>query len=84
MKTTEIKARTENDGIPNAENNTGIENHKKAAGHFQAAANSHLQAAKHHENGNHDKAAKCTVNAQGHSCLGYEAQKKDAKYHASI
>jgi len=84
MKTTQVKTRAETEDIPKAENNTGIENHKKAAEHFQAAAKNHLAAAKHHEEGHHDKAAKCTVNAHGHSCLGNEAQKKDVKYHASL
>ncbi len=66
-----------------AENNKGIENHKKAATHFAAAAKCHLDAAKHHEDGNHEKAAKCTIEAHGHACIAKEAQKEDVKHHTT-
>ena len=69
--------------IPNAENQKGIENHKKAASHFEAAAKNHLEAADHHENENHEKAARSTVEALGHSSLGNEAQKEGVKQHTS-
>lgn len=65
------------------ENKKGIDNHKKAATHFEAAAKSHLDAAKHHKNKNHEKAAKSTVEAHGHSSLGNEAQRQDVKHHTS-
>lgn len=68
---------------PKAENSKGIENHKKAAMHYKAAAKNHLDAAKHHENGEDELAAKCTVEAHGHSCLAIEAQKEDGKHHAT-
>ena len=68
--------------IPKTETKTGIEIHKQAATHFEAAAKSHLEAAKHHENGNPDKAAKSTVEAHGHASLALEAQKEDVKQHA--
>ncbi len=64
------------------EHEKGIYNHKKAAIHFAAAAKSHLNAAKHHEEGNHDQAATCTVEALGHAYLGNEAQKDDVKNHS--
>ncbi|TAE90248.1 MAG: hypothetical protein EAY81_01035 [Bacteroidetes bacterium] len=60
-----------------------MDNHKKAATHFDAAAKSHLDAAKHHENGNHEKAAKSTVEAHGHACVANEAQKEDVKHHTN-
>jgi hypothetical protein len=56
-------------------NQQGIENHKKAAEH-------HLDAAKHYEPGNHDKAANSTVKAGDQNILANEALKKDAKEHA--
>lgn len=69
--------------IPQAENQKGIDNHKKAAMHFQAAAKCHTEAAKHHESGNHEKAAQCTVEAHGHACVANEAQKEDVKHHTA-
>jgi hypothetical protein len=83
MKSSETKSKTELEAIPKAENQKGIDNHKKAASHFEAAAKSHLQAAKHHESGNHEKAAKCTVEAHGHACVANEAQKEDVKHHTA-
>ena len=41
-----------------------------------------ITAADHHEDGNHEEAAKSTVIAQGHVALANEAQKEDAKNHA--
>jgi len=81
MEHTEVKNKTALEITPNAENKKGIENHKRAATHFEAAAKSHLDAAKHHEEGNHEKASKSTVEAHGHSTLGNEAQKEDVKHH---
>jgi hypothetical protein len=63
-------------------NDKGIENHIKAASHLRAAAENHLQAAMHHEDGDHAKAAQFTVLAHGHIGLANKAQKVDAKYHA--
>lgn len=81
METKEKNSKTELQIIPKAENQKGIDNHKKAASHFEAAAKSHLEAAKHHENGNHEKAAKSTMEANGHSTLANEVQKEDVKHH---
>ncbi len=66
-----------------ADNQKSIENHKKAATHFDNASKSHLEAAKHHENGEHEKAAQSTVNAHGHNVMARKVQKKDAKLQAS-
>ncbi len=63
------------------ENQKGIDNHKKAAAHFEAAAKSHLEAAKYHESGQHEEAAKCTIEAHGHASAANEAQNEDAKHH---
>jgi hypothetical protein len=73
---------TKSTKVPQADNQAGIENHKKAASHLEQAAKHHLEAAGHHENENHEKAAKSTVIAQGHVTLANEAQKEDTKYHA--
>ena len=60
-----------------------IKNHERAAYHFEKAAKYHLEAAGHHGDGNHKKASESTVKALGHHCLASEAQREDAKYHAS-
>ncbi len=83
MKNTETNSKTDLQVISKVENEKGIDNHKKAATHFEAAAKSHLDAAKHHQSGNHEKAAKCTVEAHGHSCVANEAQKEDVKHHTA-
>jgi hypothetical protein len=63
------------------ENEKGIENHKKAAFHFLSAANCHIEAAKLHEMGAHDQAARITIEALGHSISAGEAQILDFKHH---
>ncbi len=83
MKNTETVAKKEQPVNISADNKKVIENHKKAADHFAAAAKNHSDAAKHQEDGHHEKAAKCTVEAHGHSCIAHEAQKENAKHHAS-
>jgi hypothetical protein len=64
-------------------NQKDIENHRTAATHLEAAAKNHLNAAKYHEEGSHEKAAQCTVVAQGHVSLANKAQRKDAQQHAT-
>ncbi len=83
MKTKETPIKKAKVIGPTAENQKGIEHHEKAAMHFDAAAKSHLDAAKHHKNGNHEKAAKSTVEAHGHACVANEAQKEDLKHHTN-
>ena len=83
MTNSVTNSKTEVEVIPNAENHKGIENHKKAATHFEAAAKSHHEAALHHTNGNHDNAAKSTVEAHGHSSLANDAQKEDVRHHTA-
>ena len=78
--TTPIKAEQTN--ITPADNQKGIENHKKAAKNLEEAAKHHLEAAKHHEAGDHEKAAVSTIKAQGHQSIANEAQRSDAKNHA--
>ena len=75
MKNTEKKQTGQSSVIPTAENQKKIENHKKAATHLKAAAQSHLDAAKHHENQNLEKASKSTIEAKSHLSLGNEVQK---------
>ncbi|MFN7910332.1 MAG: hypothetical protein ACK5QC_00820 [Bacteroidota bacterium] len=67
-----------------AENKKGIENHKVIAAHLEAAAKNHLEAAKHHAEENHEKAARSTIIAQDHLVIANEAQKEDAKAHTNI
>ena len=61
---------------------TIIKNHKKAATHLEEAAKCHLEAAKYHEAGNHEKAHQSTIKAQGHTTHACEAQKEIQKQHA--
>ncbi len=82
MSTTETPNKEEKTIVSQAENKKDIENHKKAAAHLEAAAKHHIQAAKNHEEGNHEKAAKSTVKAHGHFNLAREAQQEDLKNHA--
>jgi hypothetical protein len=79
MDTTTNKSKA----VTPAENRKGIENHKTIATHLEAAAKNHLEAAKHHEEENHDKAAKSTIVAQGHLTIASEAQREDAKQHTN-
>lgn len=65
-----------------AEEKKGIENHRKIAEQLQQAAKYHLEAAKNHEAGNHEKAYQNTFQAIGYSTLANELQKEDAKQHA--
>ena len=74
MKHTEIQKLSE---IPEF---TGNQN--TYATHLEYALKHHREAAKHHEEGNHDKAAQSTLIAQGHHVLAGEHQREDAKHHA--
>ena len=66
-----------------AENQKGIENHLKAAIHFEAAAKNHRDAAKFHQEGNHDKAFKSTIMAQGNQGIANACQREDVSRHVS-
>jgi len=70
--------------IPTSENKKGIENHQRTATHLEAGAFFHKEAAKYHETGNHEKAAECTIKAQGHVCSANELQREDVKHHAAM
>jgi hypothetical protein len=67
--------------IPESETQNGIDNHLKAACHFEAAARSHKEAAINHSNGYHGKAAKWAIEAYGHSSFADQAQKLEIKQH---
>ncbi len=82
METKEKSNKEEKTNQSPAENQKGIENHKKAAKHHEEAAKYHHEAAKHHEEGNHDKACASAIKAHGHNCCANEANKEDAKHHA--
>ncbi|MEO6884215.1 MAG: hypothetical protein ABI199_09345 [Bacteroidia bacterium] len=82
MTTTSNPVKAENQKGSTTENQKGIENHKEIASHCEAAAKNHLEAAKCHTEGNHEKAAQCTIKAQGHIHLASKGQRQDAKHHA--
>ena len=50
--------------------------------HSEEAAKCHHEAAKHHEDGNPEKALQSTVKAQGHHCCAGDHQREVAKEHA--
>ena len=59
----------------------GIKNHRKTAGYLQVAAKNHLEAAMHHQEGNHEKAAQSTIVAYANFNLADKAQRKDMNQH---
>ena len=67
---------------PIDKNIKGIKNHRKIAGYLQVAAKSHLEAAMHHQEGNHEKAAQNTIVALANFNLADKAQRKDMNQHA--
>lgn len=83
MSTTNTFPKSEKKPIAKADNQKIIDGHKKAAEHLTNASKSHLEAAKHHENGDHEKAAHSTIQAHGHHIMAREVQKEDAKHHAT-
>lgn len=82
MTDTATAIKKEQSNGSSAENQKGIENHKKAATYFEAAAKNHRDAAKHHEEGNQEEAFKSTIIAQGNQRMGSECQKEDVMHHA--
>jgi len=84
MANAETPIKKEKSTIPTAENKKGIENHNKIATHLETAANLHKEAAKHHGDGNHEKAAESTIKAQGHTAIANEHLKDVVKQHALI
>jgi hypothetical protein len=82
MEKNELNATDINTSIADVINLKGIENHRMAALHLQAAANNHLDAAKHHEKGQHDKAAQKMIAAHINFNLANKAQRADVKQHA--
>ena len=63
------------------ESKQAIENHKTAAKHLDKAKESHLEAIKHHETEQHEKAKKNTIVAQEQLKLANDAHKAVAKQH---
>lgn len=61
-------------GNSNEKNQKGIENHKQASSHYEAASKSHLEAAKYCESGDSENEERCKSEAQNHSRLGNESQ----------
>jgi|1185.fasta_scaffold33955_2 hypothetical protein len=62
-----------------AENQKAIENHKKTASLLDAASKEHLEAVKHFEAGNTEKAAESKVKADEQFTLATAAQKEIGK-----
>jgi len=62
----------------------GIDNHIKAAEHLEQAAKFHLEAATHHQNGHHDRAAQSTIKAHGNLIIASELQRDNLKLQALL
>lgn len=65
-----------------SENHNNIQNHLKAAVQYSNASKCHHDAAKYHEEGNHEKANEAALLAVGHAALANRYQMEDARYHA--
>lgn len=63
-------------------NKRGVANHIKAAEHFSLASKFHLEAARYHEEGSHEKANQSALFAYGHSLIADECQAHDVKHHS--
>ena len=75
--------------VKNASGNGALTDNKKTAANHITAATHHEEAAKHlheaathHEAGNAEKAAACTLKANGHLCMANDHHKEIAKAHA--
>lgn len=82
MSTTNTFPKTEKKPI-SADNQKRVDSHKKTAEHLSNASKSHIEAANHHENGEHEKAAHSTIKAHGHHTMARDLQKEDARLHAT-
>ena len=83
MKTTKVNLKKGKLSSTIGENLKRSKNHRKAAAHLLTAAQYHLAAATHHENGNHEKAEKSTIAAHRQVTLSNKNQKA-GKQHAII
>jgi hypothetical protein len=81
MENSKSNAKNGNETTPISENQKGIDNHNRVANHLEEAAKNHRHAAKHHKDGNHEKAAQCTTLAQGHVSLANNVQNEDVEHH---
>lgn len=59
-----------------------VENHKTTATHLEESAKHHLDAAKHVEEGNHEKAANSILAANAHQIIANDKHKEELKNHA--
>lgn len=60
-------------------NGSANETHKKTVAHLKQASKMLLEAARHHEKKNYEKATKSTKEANGHLRLASNAQRTDLK-----
>lgn len=61
-----------------------IECHYKIAKYLDIASRLHTEAAKHHQNGHHEKAAQCILKAHGNLILAGDLQRENLINHAII
>ena len=59
-----------------------VENHKLTATHLEESAKHHLDAAKHVEAGNPEKAAHSILAANAHQLIANDTRKEELKNHA--
>ena len=83
MSNSETTPRKETSKFTPEASKIAIDNHKKTVSHLEAAAKSHTEAIKHHEEEHEEKAAKSTITAHGHLSLANDAHKEISKQHAS-
>ena len=83
MKTTKVNLKKGKAISPIGENLKRSKKNRKAAAHLLTAAKYHLEAATHHEKGNHEKAEKSTISAHRQVTLSNKTQKA-VKQHAII
>ncbi len=83
MTTPTNQNKTEGTKVTSEETQKRITAHKQTATHLQAAAQHHLDAAKHQESNSKENATKSNVSAQEKLTLANEAQKEHTKHYAS-
>jgi len=67
--------------IPKKERQIGIDKHKTANQYLKAASENLKAAAKHYEQGNHERSAYLTIVAQGYVNLVNKAQDQEMKHY---
>lgn len=76
MKNPTANVKNELKLLPQTPNQKGIANHHLLAKHLDNAAKKHREAAQHHEEDNHDKAAKSTMQPRAKSAWLIRLRKK--------